>query len=177
MNNLNSILVEGKLIRDPLFRHTGRNTAICTFSIENDRLYKGEAGIKKEVSIFDVETWGKLAEAFHNQGRKGRGVRVVGRLKQERWTGSDGKPHTKVSIVAEHVEFRPDLADPPKPITCDRCGKEITDEFYDLGGNCTECGDNLCKACAGEWDEDGCCQACQEKDKKMKKGETNVVSG
>jgi single-strand DNA-binding protein len=35
-------------------------------------------------------------------------VRVVGRLKQDRWTGNDGKPHSKVSIVAEHVEFRPE---------------------------------------------------------------------
>jgi single-stranded DNA-binding protein len=34
---------------------------------------------------------------------------VVGRLKQDRWNGPDGKPRTKVSIVAEHVEFRPEL--------------------------------------------------------------------
>ncbi|MDR2021533.1 MAG: single-stranded DNA-binding protein, partial [Treponema sp.] len=27
----------------------------------------------------------------------------------DRWTGSDGKPHSKVTIVAEHVEFRPDF--------------------------------------------------------------------
>jgi single-strand DNA-binding protein len=42
-------------------------------------------------------------------GHKGRGVRVVGRLKQSRWTDTDGKTKSRVSIVAEHVEFRPDL--------------------------------------------------------------------
>jgi single-strand DNA-binding protein len=36
-------------------------------------------------------------------------VRVVGRLKQERWTGPDGKAQAKILIVAEHVEFRPEL--------------------------------------------------------------------
>jgi single-strand DNA-binding protein len=45
--------------------------------------------------------------------KKGRGVRVVGRLKQDRWTDPDGKPHSRVEIVAEHVEFKPQKkADP-----------------------------------------------------------------
>jgi len=34
---------------------------------------------------------------------------VVGRLKQDRWVGNDGKNHTRVAIVAEHVEYRPDF--------------------------------------------------------------------
>ena len=36
-------------------------------------------------------------------------MRVVGRLKQDRWTGNDGKPRSRISIVAEHVEFRPEF--------------------------------------------------------------------
>jgi single-strand DNA-binding protein len=34
-------------------------------------------------------------------------VRVVGRLKQDRWTDPEGKGRSKVLIVAEHVEFKP----------------------------------------------------------------------
>jgi single-strand DNA-binding protein len=41
--------------------------------------------------------------------KKGRGVRVVGRLKQDRWTDPDGKPRSRVEIVAEHVEFKPQI--------------------------------------------------------------------
>jgi hypothetical protein len=44
---------------------------------------------------------------------------------------------------------------------CDRCGKEITEEYYDGGGNCTCCGDNLCKECAGKWGEYGECEMCR----------------
>jgi hypothetical protein len=29
-----------------------------------------------------------------------------------------------------------------------------------VGGNCWECGDNLCAACAGGWSEDGLCAYC-----------------
>jgi single-strand DNA-binding protein len=109
MNNLNSILIEGRLVRDPLFKSTAKGTPLCTFSLASNRFYKQESGFEEEVSFFDVETWSKLAENCYHQGHKGRGVRVVGRLKQDRWNGPDGKPRSKVTIVAEHVEFRPEF--------------------------------------------------------------------
>ena len=109
MNNLNSILIEGNLVREPLFRSTPKGTPVCTFSLASNRFFRQESGLEKEVSFFDVETWAKLAERCSDLGKKGRGVRVVGRLKQNRWTGNDGKPHSRITIVAEHVEFRPDF--------------------------------------------------------------------
>jgi single-strand DNA-binding protein len=109
MNNLNSILIEGNLVRDPLYRNTPKGTPVCTFSLASNRFFRQESGLEKEVSFFEVETWSKLADACNNFGKKGRGVRVVGRLKQDRWTGTDGKPRSRVSIVAEHVEFRPEF--------------------------------------------------------------------
>jgi single-strand DNA-binding protein len=109
MNNLNSILIEGNLVRDPLFRSTPKGTPVCNFTLASNRFFKQDSGLEKEVGFFDVETWAKLAENCYNLGHKGRGVRVVGRLKQDRWNGSDGKPHSRVTIVAEHVEFRPEF--------------------------------------------------------------------
>ena len=109
MNNLNSILIEGNLVRDPLYRTTPKGTPLCTFTLASNRFFKQDSGLEKEVSFFDVESWAKLAENCHSLGRKGRGVRVVGRLKQDRWNGTDGKSHSKVAIVAEHVEFRPEF--------------------------------------------------------------------
>jgi single-strand DNA-binding protein len=109
MNNLNSILIEGNLVRDPLFRATPKGTPVCTFSLASNRFFRQDTGLEKEVSFFEVETWAKLAEACSNLGKKGRGVRVVGRLKQDRWTGTDGKPRSRIAIVAEHVEFRPEF--------------------------------------------------------------------
>jgi len=108
MNNLNSTLIEGNLVRDPEFKTTAKGTAICTFSIASNRWFKANDVMEKEVSYFDIETWAKLAESCNKIGKKGRGCRVVGRLKQDRWTGEDGKQRSRVVIVAEHVEFRPE---------------------------------------------------------------------
>ena len=109
MSNLNSILIEGNLVREPLLRSTPKGTSVCTFNLASNRFFKQDTGLEKEVSFFEVETWARLAEICYNLGKKGRGCRVIGRLKQDRWNGSDGKPHSKISIVAEHVEFRPEF--------------------------------------------------------------------
>ncbi|HVP17640.1 MAG TPA: hypothetical protein VMU36_01500 [Spirochaetia bacterium] len=34
---------------------------------------------------------------------------MVGRLKQDRWTDSDGKPRSRIIVIAEHVEFKPQI--------------------------------------------------------------------
>jgi single-strand DNA-binding protein len=109
MNNLNSILIEGNLVRDAEYRTTSKGTPVCKFPIASNRFYKQEGVMEKEVSFVDVESWGKLAESVNNLGRKGRGVRVVGRIKQERWQNNEGKAMSRIIIVAEHVEFRPEF--------------------------------------------------------------------
>jgi single-strand DNA-binding protein len=119
MNNLNSILIEGNLVRDPLLRTTPKGTPVCSFTVASNRYYRQDAGMEREVSFFDAQAWGKLGENVSSLGRKGRGVRVVGRLKQERWNGSDGKSHSKITIVAEHVEFRPEFKKEPDTLTGD----------------------------------------------------------
>jgi single-strand DNA-binding protein len=111
MNNLNSILIEGNLVRDPKFTTTPKGTPLCTFPIASVRYFKGSGDkLEKEVSFFDIETWAKLAQHCENLGHKGRSVRVVGRLRQDRWNGSDGKSHARIVIIAEHVEFRPEFS-------------------------------------------------------------------
>ena len=107
MNNLNSVLLEGNLCRDPELRHTPKGTSVCSLVLASNRSYKVEGERQEEVSFIETTTWGKLATVCAEYLAKGRGVRVVGRLKQERWEAADGNPRAKVLIVAEHVEFQP----------------------------------------------------------------------
>ena len=106
MNSLNSILVEGNLTKDPTLSTTPKGTAVCNFSVASNRFYRSNDELQKEVSFFDVEVWSRLAERCADELHKGRGVRVVGRLKQDRWQDTEGNPRARVKIVAEHVEFR-----------------------------------------------------------------------
>jgi single-strand DNA-binding protein len=107
MNNLNSILVEGNLTRDPELSYTPKGTAVCKFSVGCHRYYRQDEEIQQEVSFFDITVWGRQAEVCSEYLHKGRGVRVVGRLKQDRWQDAEGNNRSKVQIIAEHVEFKP----------------------------------------------------------------------
>jgi single-strand DNA-binding protein len=108
MNNLNSILIEGVLKADPLYRVTPKGTPVCTFSIMSNRCDNVDGCLQKEVYFFGIEARSKLAKTCNERGYKGRGVRVVGHLREERWSGDDGKQRSRVVIVADHVEFRPE---------------------------------------------------------------------
>ena len=110
MNNLNSVLIEGNVARDPELRYTPAGTPTCTLVLASNRSYRdperhGER--TEEVSFFEATTWGKLATVCHEHLAKGRGIRVVGRMKQERWDDDAGNARAKVVIVAEQVEFQP----------------------------------------------------------------------
>ena len=107
MNNLNSILLEGNLVADPELRYTPKGAAVCSFRVACNRFYKQDEELQKEVSYFDVTAWNRQAEVCNEYLSKGRGVRVVGRLKQDRWEDAEGKTRSKVHVVAEHVEFKP----------------------------------------------------------------------
>lgn len=107
MNNLNSIIIEGNLTRDPEYHNTPKGTPVCTFSVASNRYYKKNDEQQQEVSFISVETWAKIADSCNQYLHKGRGVRVVGRLKQDRWVGEDGKNRDRIKVVAEHVDFKP----------------------------------------------------------------------
>ena len=107
MNSLNSILMEGNLTKDPEIKETAKGTKVCTFTVASNRYYKKNDEQQQEVSFFPVEVWAGLADSCNQYLKKGRGVRVVGRIKQDRWTDQEDKNHEKFKIVAEHVEFKP----------------------------------------------------------------------
>ena len=106
MNCLNQLILEGTCVKDVEFRDVPIPNAKAVIAVE--RSYKSEDGAEiKEVSYFDIESFGQLAEVISKHGKKGRGIRVVGRLKQNRWTDETSKTHSRVSVVAEYVEFKP----------------------------------------------------------------------
>jgi single-strand DNA-binding protein len=119
MNHLNSIVIEGNLAEHPTLKYTHKGVPVCEFKIITTRYYTGEGGVvKEEVSFFDVEVWRKLADYVCGLGHKDRGVRVVGRIRQDRWIGANGE-RSKVVIVGEHVEFKPKLFDKKDEATSD----------------------------------------------------------
>ena len=55
---------------------------MCKFTVACNRFFKQDEETQKEVSYFDITTWLRLAEVCGEYLKKGRGVKVVGRLRK-----------------------------------------------------------------------------------------------
>lgn len=106
MNQLNSIILEGNVVKKAEFSEPKTGFQVCKFPLAVNRRTKTPDGeTKEEVSYFDVETYGEMAESCYKWCDRGQGVRVVGRLKQSRWE-ENNVTRSKVYVIAEHVEYK-----------------------------------------------------------------------
>lgn len=105
--NYNKIQLAGKLTRDPELRYTPKGVAIAKLGIAVNRVWKNEAGEKKEeVTFVDVDVFGRTAENCGQYLRKGRGCFIEGRLKLDQWDDkATGQKRSKLGVVAESVQF------------------------------------------------------------------------
>jgi len=110
--SLNSVNVMGNLTRDPEIKYTNSGRSVCNMSIANNRVYTKNSEKVTEVSYFDVEVWGVIAENCAKYLSKGSGIIVEGRLRQDRWE-KDGKTQSRVRIAANNIHFLPKRGDNP----------------------------------------------------------------
>jgi len=104
-NDLNKVILIGRLTRDPEMRYTPSGTAVSSFSLANGKSFTQSGEKKEQVSYFDCIAWSKLGEVINEYCKKGQKIAVEGRLQQSRWDDQDGKKRSKVEIVIENFQF------------------------------------------------------------------------
>lgn len=102
MENLNFIVLEGELIRDPLYRETELGLPCCCFTVVNRST---DSNGTPETNFINIDTWSKVAEKCARFLRKGTVVRVRGRLNRTLLTDRDGTVHALTGIDARHVDI------------------------------------------------------------------------
>lgn len=108
MNGVNQVILEGNVVRN-VEKRTGKNgISFCNVPIAVSRYYKaGNGKYVMDTSYFNVITYGDIAALCGEEGTKGRGIRIVGRLKQDRYIDREGRSWSKVAVYADYVDFRP----------------------------------------------------------------------
>lgn len=100
--SVNSVVLIGRLVRDPELRTTQAGKQVANFSIAVNRRFKGSDGV--EVDFFNINAWGNSAEFVANYLGKGRLVAVEGRLQSRKYTTQDGAQREVVEVIAENVQ-------------------------------------------------------------------------
>lgn len=103
---LNKVFLMGNLTRDPELRYVPSGTAVATFDIAVNRVYKAQSGEKKEeTSFFKIVVWARRAEVCAEYLKKGSPVFVEGRLRSRSWDTQDGHKRSTIEVVAQSVQF------------------------------------------------------------------------
>lgn len=106
MNNMNSFIMDGHLTDDPEIWGKAVSPFGCKFSVGVNRSYKdSKKEVHEEIVFIPVEVAGSMGSVCMKYLHKGDAVRVMGRLKEDRWESSDGIKHSKISVHAERVDF------------------------------------------------------------------------
>lgn len=115
-----TIIVVGRLGRDPELRFTPSGQAVCNMSVATDHSYTNRDGQRiSQTTWFRVTVWGKQAETVNQYLAKGRQVLVEGRLSPDEnggpriWTRQDGTSAASYEITASTVRFLGGRGDAP----------------------------------------------------------------
>jgi len=107
MASLNKVLLMGNFTRDPELRYLPNNTAVVSFSLAVNEVYKDKDGNKVERADFiDCEAFAKTAENIGKFFAKGRPIFIEGRLRLDQWDDkATGQKRSKIKVIAENFQF------------------------------------------------------------------------
>ncbi|MGQ9731572.1 MAG: single-stranded DNA-binding protein [Candidatus Zipacnadales bacterium] len=102
---INSVVLVGRLVRDPEMRYTQNGIAVTNFRIAVDRPVGRDEQGNKQTDFLDIVAWQKTAELCGQYLSKGAPVGIQGRIQTRSWTSQDGQQRYVVEVVADRVAF------------------------------------------------------------------------
>jgi len=107
MASFNSVVLVGRLVRDPEMKYVANGAPVCRFRLAASRKFTKSDGQKSESRTFvDVDAWRRLAEICHQFLKKGKQVLIMGSLRLDEWTDAKTQQkRSKLKIVARDVQF------------------------------------------------------------------------
>lgn len=100
---MNSVVLIGRLTRDPEVRYTASQMAVATFSLAVDRPVR--SGEERKADFIRITCFGRTAELVERYMAKGRQVAVQGRIQTGSYQNKDGQTVYTTDVVADRVEF------------------------------------------------------------------------
>ena len=110
---LNSVILIGRLTKDPELRYSPSGVAVSTFTLAVDRRRKQDEG--QQADFIPIVVFNKQAENCANYMTKGRLVAVEGRIQVRSYEDTSGQRKWRTEVIANTVTF------------LDRAKKEDTD--------------------------------------------------
>ena len=104
MSDLNSLTIQGRIVRNATFKILEDETKVAKFTIASNKMKKNKSGeYEKEAYFFPVSVFVSSA-SFAKFLQKGQRVIVEGFLRQDRWE-KDGQKRTANNIAVRKIHL------------------------------------------------------------------------
>lgn len=100
---INSVVLVGRLGKDPEVKKTGSDVSYCNFSLAVDRNYKN--GDERLTDWIDCSVWRGTADFLGKYFRKGDMVGVTGSLERRSWETDAGEKRSVTYVNVDNVSF------------------------------------------------------------------------
>lgn len=101
---MNSIIIKGRLTRDPELRHTQSDISVASFTVAVDRRFTPE-GQEKQADFIDCVAWRTTGENISKFFTKGKEILVRGSLQSRKWEDKDGNKRTSWEVIVDEFDF------------------------------------------------------------------------
>lgn len=101
---VNSVVLQGRLVADPVLNHTKSEVPVTTIRLACDRNYKEDDG-SRGADFVDVRVWRQNAEFVAENFKKGSVINIEGCLTQCEWTDKEGNKKFCLQVTASRVHF------------------------------------------------------------------------
>lgn len=103
---INRVFLIGHLARDPEYKNTSSDSAVCSFTLAtNETWYDKERTKQERTEWSKIETWGKLADICHKHLKKGDQAFIEGKLRTRDYVDKKGEKKYVTEIIAANVQF------------------------------------------------------------------------
>ena len=99
--DVNTVVLTGRLTRDPELRRTKNDLEVCTFTIAVNNGF----GENKRVGFYRVVCFKGTAVNIEKYCSKGSHICVVGKLTEKKWQNKEGETKYSVEVIANQVTF------------------------------------------------------------------------
>lgn len=101
---MNTVIMMGRLTKEPEVRTSGTGKKFARYSLAVDRAYKREG--QPEADFFNVSELNEARAGFIEKYlHKGTKIVVRGSIQNNNWTDQQGAQHYGVEIIEDSVEF------------------------------------------------------------------------
>ena len=103
MQDINRVVLIGRLTRDPELRKTQNGTSVCSFTLAVNRRQNQDG--TQDADFINCVAWNKLADNIQLYQKKGNQLGIEGRINTRSYDNQQGQKVYVTEVVAENVQF------------------------------------------------------------------------